>query len=145
MLNILNIDDISSNIFFNKSVKNNILNNGYFTKINYSDELIIMTGLFIKLCLKEIQYENFFNKYKCNFSLKENNELIQKIKLLEMNIIQKFNINISKIPQYILYDQFKNGSIKIHNIKNTNDFLLRISGIWENDTHYGLTYKIISL
>jgi hypothetical protein len=95
--------------------------------------------------LKEIQYENFFNKYKCNFSLKENNELIQKIKLLEMNIIQKFNINISKIPQYILYDQFKNGSIKIHNIKNTNDFLLRISGIWENDTHYGLTYKIISL
>ena len=150
MLNMLDIDDIYSNVFFNvffnKSVKNNILSNGYFTKINYSDDLIVMTGLFINLSLKNIHYESFFNKYKCNFSLKENSALIEKIKTLEINIIQKFNI--SKIPQYILYEHFKNGNIKLHNIKNTNNsnnFLLRISGIWENDTHYGLTYKFISL
>ena len=122
----------------------NILNNGYFTKINYSDEIIIMLGLYIKIDLQDIRYETYYNKMKCTFSLIKNNDLIEQIKNLEINIINKFII--SKTPQYSLYDQLKNGNIKIYNLKNlTNMFLLRISGIWENDTHYGLTYKIIPL
>ena len=144
-MNILDINNILlNNIYFNKSVKNNILNNGYFTKINYSDEIIIMLGLYIKIDLQDIRYETYYNKMKCTFSLIKNNDLIEQIKNLEINIINKFII--SKTPQYSLYDQLKNGNIKIYNLKNlTNMFLLRISGIWENDTHYGLTYKIIPL
>lgn len=145
MMSILDINEISlENIFFNKSVKNNILTNGYFTKINYSDNIIVMSGLYIKIYLQEIHYEHYYNKIKCNFSLIKNNELIEQIKNLEINIINKFII--SKIPQYTLYEQLKNGNIKVYNLKNTkNSFLLRVSGIWENDTHYGLTFKIISL
>jgi len=145
MMNILDINNILlNNIYFNKSVKNNILNNGYFTKINYSDDIIIMLGLYIKINLKDIKYETYYNKMKCTFSLIKNNDLIEQIKNLEINIINKFII--SKIPQYSLYEQLKNGNIKIYNLKNLTDiFLLRISGIWENDTHYGLTYKIIPL
>lgn len=145
MMNILDINNILlNNIYFNKSVKNNILNNGYFTKINYSDDIIIMLGLYIKIDFQDIQYESYYNKTKCNFSLIKNNELIEQIKNLEINIIDKFII--SKIPQYSLYEQLKNGNIKIYNFKKINNmFLLRISGIWENDTHYGLTYKIIPL
>jgi hypothetical protein len=144
-MNILDINNILlNNIYFNKSVKNNILNNGYFTKINYSDDIIIMLGLYIKINLKDIKYETYYNKMKCTFSLIKNNDLIEQIKNLEINIINKFII--SKIPQYSLYEQLKNGNIKIYNLKNLTDiFLLRISGIWENDTHYGLTYKIIPL
>lgn len=144
-MNIIDINNILlNNIFFNKSVKNNILNNGYFTKINYSDNIIIMSGLYIKIFLRETSYENYYNKIKCNFSLLKNNDLIEQIKNLEINIINKFTI--SKIPQFSLYEQFKNGNIKIYTLKNLNNvFLLRISGIWENDTHYGLTYKIIPL
>jgi S-adenosylmethionine:diacylglycerol 3-amino-3-carboxypropyl transferase len=145
MINILTLNNILlNNIYFNKSVKNNILNNGYFTKINYSDNIIIMSGLYIQIDLQEIHYEHYYNKIKCNFSLIKNCDLIEKIKKLEINIINKFII--SKIPQFTLYEQLKNGHIKIYNIKNVNNlFLLRISGIWENDTHYGLTYKIIPL
>lgn len=144
-MNILDINNILlNNIYFNKSVKNNILNNGYFTKLNYSDDIIIMLGLYIKINLQDIRYESYYNKMKCTFSLIKNNDLIEQIKNLEINIINKFII--SKTPQYSLYDQLKNGNIKIYNLKNlTNMFLLRISGIWENDTHYGLTYKIIPL
>ena len=145
MINILNINNILlSNIYFNKSVKNNILNNGYFTKINYSDEIIIMSGLYIQITLHDIYYENYYNKMKCSFSLIKNSNIIDKIKKLELNIINKFVI--PKIPQYTLFEHFKNGNIKIYNYKNSdNNFLLRISGIWENDTHYGLTYKILPL
>jgi|Laugresubdmm15sn_1035100.scaffolds.fasta_scaffold00070_19 hypothetical protein len=145
MMNILDINNILlNNIYFNKSVKNNILNNGYFTKINYSDDIIIMLGLYIKINLKDIKFETYYNKMKCTFSLIKNNDLIEQIKNLEINIINKFII--SKIPQYSLYEQLKSGNIKIYNLKNLTDiFLLRISGIWENDTHYGLTYKIIPL
>jgi len=145
MMNILDINSIFlNNIYFNKSVKNNILNNGYFTKINYSDGIIVMLGLYIKIIFQELQYEHYYNKIKCNFSLIKNNDLITQIRDLEINIINKFTI--SKIPQYTLYDQLKNGNIKIFNLKNLNNmFLLRISGIWENDTHYGLTYKIMPL
>jgi hypothetical protein len=145
MMNILDINNILlNNIYFNKSVKNNILNNGYFTKINYSDDIIIMLGLYIKINLKDIKFESYYNKMKCTFSLIKNNDLIEQIKNLEINIINKFII--SKIPQYSLYEQLKSGNIKIYNLKNLTDiFLLRISGIWENDTHYGLTYKIIPL
>ena len=81
---------------------------------------------------------------KCSFSLIKNSNIIDKIKKLELNIINKFVI--PKIPQYTLFEHFKNGNIKIYNYKNSdNNFLLRISGIWENDTHYGLTYKILPL
>ena len=103
-----------------------------------------MLGLYIKIDLQDIRYETYYNKMKCTFSLIKNNDLIEQIKNLEINIINKFII--SKTPQYSLYDQLKNGNIKIYNLKNLNNiFLLRISGIWENDTHYGLTYKIIPL
>ena len=116
MMNILDINNILfNNIFFNKSVKNNILNNGYFTKISYSDNIIIMSGLYIKIYVKEIQFENYYNKIKCKFCLIKNNNLIEKIKKLELNIITKFTI--SKIPQFTLYEQLKNGNIKIHNLK----------------------------
>ena len=145
MMNILDINSILyNNIFFNKSVKNNILSNGYFTKINYSDNIIIMSGLYIKFHLVSTQYENHFSKIKCNFSITKNDDLIKKIRDLEISIIEKFSI--PKIPQFSLYEQFKNGHIKLYNLKNLkNYFLLRISGIWENDTHYGLTYKIIPI
>ena len=55
----------------------------------------------------------------------------------------------SKNPRYILYDTLNTGVIKIFpNIDNdiynsNNSFILKISGIWEDDNEYGLTYKIL--
>ena len=59
------------------------------------------------------------------------------------------NANLKKkIPQYKIYEQLKNGNFKIItdiNKMSNNLFMLKISGIWENDTEYGLTYKFIKL
>ena len=69
------------------------------------------------------------------------------MQIIEDNIIKKINIR-GKIPQYKIYEQLKNGNIKIfsENIdKINNAFLLKIAGIWETDMYYGLTYKFIKL
>jgi len=57
------------------------------------------------------------------------------------NDIEKEN----KIIQKTLGEQLRIGNIKIfsENIDITNNYLLvlKISGIWETDTHIGLTFK----
>ena len=73
--------------------------------------------------------------------------LINNIKVIEEDILRKVNIT-DKVPQYKIYEQLKNGNIKIFSesidkIKNT--FLLKISGIWETKNEYGLTYKFINI
>ena len=73
--------------------------------------------------------------------------MIESLQTIENNIIKKINIR-GKIPQYKIYEQLKNGNIKIfsENIdKINNTFLLKIAGIWETDMYYGLTYKFIKL
>lgn len=73
--------------------------------------------------------------------------MIETLQTLETNLIKKVNIK-GKIPQYKIYEQMKNGHIKIfsENIdKINNTFLLKIAGIWETDMYYGLTYKFIKL
>jgi hypothetical protein len=71
-------------------------------------------------------------------------ELVDSIKIIEEGILKSVDIK-HKIPQYKVYEQVRNGNIKIFsdNIEkiNNNLFMLKISGIWETETHYGITYK----
>jgi hypothetical protein len=71
--------------------------------------------------------------------------IIDKIRTIEEGILRKINIK-NKIPQCKIFEQVRNGNIKIFsdNIeKNNNTFLLKIAGIWETECNYGLTYKFI--
>ena len=74
-------------------------------------------------------------------------DIIDKLRVIEDGILKKINIP-DKIPQYKLYDQLKNGNIKVFSEtydKINNNFLLKIAGIWETEYEYGLTYKFINL
>jgi hypothetical protein len=63
--------------------------------------------------------------------------------------LKKINI-IDKTPIYRISEQLANGNIKMF-IDSDNTFVtnklfinelhLKISGIWENDTEYGVTYR----
>ena len=69
---------------------------------------------------------------------------INKIKQMEVNLVQKMNKH-NKIPQHNIYDHLLGGCIKIsdtppNQLENTH-IILKISGIWENDDEYGLTFK----
>ena len=57
-------------------------------------------------------------------------------------------MSIDKTPQYKIYEQIKNGNIKMFNDignKSICSFILKISGIWETQNNYGLTYKFIKV
>jgi hypothetical protein len=134
-------------VYFCEPIKNNIMNDGYFIRIIYSTPLIMLNGIYIAININHTTIERYYNKFKCVFDVTIHRDLIEKLHIIEENIIKKINIK-AKIPQYKIFEQLKNGNIKIFsdgNDKITNTFLLKIAGIWETDTYYGLTYKFIKV
>ena len=59
------------------------------------------------------------------------------------------NVNIkNKIPQFKINEQLKSGNIKLFSDsveRTTHLFMLKISGIWETDSYYGVTYKFVKI
>jgi len=142
-INQFNID----NVYFCDPIKNNIVTDGTFIRILYSNNLFMLNGIYLLIPFQNLNIEKYYNKFRCNFDINNHRDLIDHLKLIEEQILQK-NIIKNKIPIYKIYEHIKNGNIKIfsENIENINNlFLLKISGIWETDINYGVTYKFINL
>ena len=121
------------------------MNNGNFIRIIYSTSFFILNGIYISIQINYTSVDKYYNKFKCSFDANQYKELIEKLKNIEKGLLKKSGI-IGKIPQYKIYEQLKNSNIKA--FSNTfnqidNNILLKIAGIWETDTEYGLTYKFI--
>ena len=132
-------------VYFLEPIKNNIMNNGKFIRIVYSTPLFTLNGIYISFNINNTSIDKYYNKYKCSFDTTQYKEFIDKLKIFEEGLIKKIGI-IDKIPQYKIYEQFKNGNIKV--FSDTSDkigshFLLKIAGVWETVTEYGLTYKFL--
>lgn len=134
-------------VYFLEPIKNNIMKNGNFIRIIYSTSLFILNGIYINININYISVDKYYNKYKCSFDTNQYRELIEKLRIIEEGLIKKTEI-IGKIPQYKIYEQLKNGHIKVFSEtsdKIGNTFLLKIAGIWETETDYGVTYKFLIL
>lgn len=139
----------NNNIYFSEPVQNTVMDNSKFIKLIYSNENIMLNGVFLLLNIKTINKETYFKKIKISYDINNNinREILTNIYKIEKNILLKYKC--SKNPRYILYDTLNTGVIKIFpNIDNDiynlkNSFILKISGIWEDDNEYGLTYKIL--
>jgi hypothetical protein len=131
-------------VYYCDPIKNNIMNDGFFIRIIYSTPHFSLNGITLLVNLTDVYYERFYNKYKCVFNISTHREIIEKISKIEENLLKNINIE-GKTPQYKINEQLKKGNIKIFtdNIeKNSNNlFMLKISGIWETDLFYGVTYK----
>jgi hypothetical protein len=145
---VKNIEQYDENsIFFCEPIKNNIMNDGNFIRILYSNRNLVLNGIYIHLLFNDLVIEKHYNKYKCIFNINIYKKIITEIKIIEENILAKLNI-VNKTPQFKIYDQLNNGSIKIFcdSIPKTNtSFILKISGIWETPDQYGLTYKFTKI
>ena len=133
-------------IFFCEPNKNNIMNDGNFIRILYANNTFTLNGIYILLKIHNLSLEQYFNKYKYVFDIKQHSEIIDKISNIERSLLEKSNIK--KTPHYKIQSQLKTGNVKIivDNIDTSNNYLLlRISGIWETETDYGITYKFISI
>lgn len=135
-----NVDDI----YFNKSVNNTVINNGKFTRVLFSNSLYTINSLLYLINFSSISIEQSYNKYKCYFSYEKNKNLISKIHNIENTILEITSINKDK--KFCISDQLDTGFIRLfENSMPERDkkFILKISGIWETDTDYGLTYKFM--
>jgi hypothetical protein len=145
---VKNIDQYNEdNVYFLEPIKNNIMNNGNFIRIIYSTSLFVLNGIYININLNCGSVDRYYNKYKCSFDTIQYKELIEKLRLIEEGLIKKISI-VGKVPQFKIYEQLKNGNIKVFSDtseKIGNTFLLKIAGIWETETEYGLTYKFLIL
>ena len=136
-----------NNIYFCEPIKNNIMSDGNFIRILYSTPCIVLNGIYLLIQLNDVTLEKYYNKYKCNFNIIAHNELIESLKSIEENILKRISF-INKQPQFKVFEQIKNGNIKIFGdfvSKQNNLFILKISGIWETQQSYGLTYKFIKI
>jgi len=145
---VLELNDINvNNVFYQEKVKNTVMENSIFSRVVYSNELFNLNGIFIAFSLNLQTVEKSFNKYKCLFDIKTHQDIITKLFNIEKNMLQRQTLN-TKTPIFRISEQLNNGYLKIFNdtdCKETNQFILKIYGIWENDNEYGLTYKFISI
>ena len=147
---VKNLDQYNeNNIIFGEPIKNNIMNDGNFIRILYSTKNFSLNGVYLFVTLKDVVCDKYYNKYKCIFNMNNHKDIIETIKTIEENILKKLeNVFYNKFPQYKIYEQFKNGYIKIfqeiQNKSNVN-LILKISGVWEVNSSFGLTYKFINI
>ena len=133
------------NIYFCEPIKNNVMNEGNFIRILYSNNCFTLNGIYLLLTLNDISSEKYYTQYRCNFNVLNHKDIIDNLKIIEEELLKKCEIK-DKIPQLKINEQLKNGNLKIFTDignKQVCSVILKISGIWETQHNYGLTYKFI--
>jgi len=149
---VIDIDEFNKDhIFLQEPVKNNIIDDSKFIRIIYSTTIFSLNTVYIVFNLNIIHIENYFNKHKFSFNVKQNTKAINQLKCIEESILDKVFIN-NKKPVFRLYEQLNSGnlklfkdSLKLYKLNSDNEFILKISGIWENEYDYGITYKFVDM
>lgn len=133
-------------IIFLDSVKNTVINNGYFYRLLYSDEYFSLNSIYFTLDIKTKSIDRYFNKVKFNFEIHQNEKEIKIFEKIENDLLKKMNIPKKK-PVFKIKELFRNNYFKLfHNSSEpiySNHLLLKVSGIWETSSEYGITYKIV--
>tara|TARA_Y100000996_G_C22226853_1_gene521949 strand:+ start:105 stop:563 length:459 start_codon:yes stop_codon:yes gene_type:complete len=150
MLIAINSNDIDINkVKILEKQKNNIINNGYFYKILYYEKEMTINGIYMYLTLKNVKIDNYFNKLKCIFNIKENETTIKILVTLENSILNMIKPKYNLV--YSIKELIEEGTIKIFsngynnvdkNIENIN-LILKVSGIWSENERCGLTFRFM--
>lgn len=109
------------NVSFSEINENKVIN-GTFSNIIYTDSNVIFNGIFVRL-----PNIHFF---------------VSKLVSIENMLIESYRefCNTFKEPKFLIRGYFED----IEHIRfYGNDYVFKISGIWETDTHYGINYKFV--
>ena len=137
---------ILHNLFFTDSRKN-IMMEGSFTKVVYSDSFITTNGLSLYIPFTNTMCERKHNKTMLRFSTVANHGLVKDLICVEQYILEMYrrNTKSDKMIVMTLQDHLLNGSVKIYRDKEHMRpiYIIKISGIWEDSGRIGLTYKFL--
>ena len=146
-----------SNIFILSPIKNNLIIDGLFYKLLYSEELYTSNGIYIDISMNGGSNLNG----RMSYDISKNMNTLRKIYNIERYIFQNIlnSENNKKKIYYKISDQFKNGNMKLNHFNNNNNnfnnnnfnnndnnnFILKISGVWENSNSLGISFKLIQI
>ena len=141
-----------SSIYLCSPIKNTILENGSFIRLIQSTDCCIFNSISIQVIMTHVTFEQYFNKKKCTFNPLENDYNIQQLIQIEEQLLKSVNIK-NKDPVFTLKTQLEKSFIKkcylncntkqLHKHYDQIDIIFKISGIWEDDIQYGLTFRFI--
>jgi hypothetical protein len=137
------------NLFFMDS-KKNIIMDGKFTKVLYSDDLLTTNGVSIVIPFHNTSLDKTYNKTMLKFQTSDptNAKLCSELAWIEKYILDYYKqiTSNTKTSTTTLNDHMKNGNVKIYRDSNATSIkhvVIKISGIWEDQTRVGLTYKFM--
>lgn len=146
----LTLTNYDSNYFYCLDSKPNLIMNGNFTKINYTHPHFTMNGLFFSFPMASSFVENASeNTHFVHFdtNVTSNRAIIDAVVKLEYEILHNYAVLIpnTKTMSRYMQKQLMKGKIKI-NGENTvhsknHKIILKISGVWENELEYGITFR----
>lgn len=148
---VLDIDEVDyNNIFLDDKTKNTIIEEGVFYKLHYSNHILEISNIMVYLDINKYTIFKNYHRFKCVFSTDKYKTIIDKISELEKNILQELYIHKNKTcdtfkqANYNISTVLHSGCFKLSRYPNdNNNIALKISGIWETENNYGLTYKFI--
>jgi hypothetical protein len=147
-----------SNMYFLET-KKNIIMDGNFTKLIFSNEFFVMNGIYLLFPIDHNGCEKIMNKTQIRFNpfQQYNQTLINDFSKLEKSILEYYkqcrmcNCKIVPLLQKQMLigfmktnKEYKNQFLINENNKNTQ-YVLKISGIWETQDEIGLTYKLFEV
>jgi len=148
------------NVQFLKIKKNIVMENSFFIKMIYTDENIVMNGIYLDIPLLSNyngQYNSSYFFFNVSNKETESSQVLAKLIEMENNILQYFQFiipttnnkdNDKKTPVFSLKTQLEKGFIKWGYSKKPfpkplQHICLKISGIWESSKEYGINYKFL--
>ena len=147
---IYNIDKYNKNKISFSDSKRNILMDGKFTKILFSETYFSLIGIYLKVNFNNSKLSTINNKYILKLDKNFNNDkIIKNLVQIEFDILNYykvlFNTNNKKIS-FLLKNYLLSGNIRIYMNDNNYDgifYILKISGVWESEDEIGITYKFL--
>jgi hypothetical protein len=136
-----------NNFYYGKKISNTIIPNSYFHNIYYCSSDVQINNIYINITLKNVYISEYFNKYKCCFNKIDNLEIFKMLNNLEKNLLNIFPNEL--INEYKMNELFNNGEIKFITNKKVDykesniNMIIKLSGMWHNDTTKGLIFKFI--
>ena len=147
-------------VYFTEKKVNTHIPNSTFNRIMYSTTDFMMNGIYIQFELFVRQIDQNFNIYNCAFDPNhEHNQTMMTIfQRIEGGILDKWlrlehsspSPSSARHKSMDIIQQLRTGVISVwKNEFHYNDkphfqhFIIKISGVWENEGGCGLTYKFI--
>ena len=151
MFVVLNIENFKErNILLNEPVKNILRVGCNFIKIIYSDENMILNGIYVNITFNDVELiKKKGDLYKLKLNKDMNKEQLKSLIAVEQKILDMVNKDLTK-SYNLRTELLKAKLIKLsgqisYDMGNYNnmDFIIRIFGIWSDSLRCGLNYQII--